>query len=121
MARKIRLTLFARLVLVMLVLIPAAWIGAAYLNDEDPVESLRRWMGWGEPAVVMEEEPTAPAARAPLSAPPADIDSLLQVNQALRQTIDQLQAELHYQTRLASELRQEVDSLKKRIWELENQ
>lgn len=120
MARKIRLTLFARLLLVMLVLIPAAWIGAAYLNDEDPVESLRRWMGWGEPAVVMEEKPTPPPADAPIPAPTADIDSLMRTNQTLQQTIDRLEAELQYQTRLASELRREVDSLKKRIWELEN-
>ncbi len=124
MARKIRLTLFARLLLVLLILVPASWFTAAYINDEDPIISLRRWMGWDTPSVVM-EHPSDPSPIATTSQNSllisAKIDSLSQVNDSLRQAIVQLQEELRFQNRLTQQLRIENDSLKKRIWTLENQ
>ncbi len=120
MARKIRLTLFARLLLVLLILLPAAWFGAAWLNEEDPIDSLRRWLGQDEPVVMVEEQPSQAEAEQPAT-PSADADSLRQVNADLRRQLEALREELRFKTRLVEELRHETDSLKKRIWQLENE
>ncbi|RMD73586.1 MAG: hypothetical protein D6818_04500 [Bacteroidetes bacterium] len=126
MARRIRLTVFARLLLVLLILVPAAWFGAAWLNEEDPIDSLRRWLGQDEAVVMVEQDqPTPPAEEAvpqPGPAAPAiDVDSLQRANAALQKTIEELRDELRFKSRLVDELRHEVDSLKKRIWQLENE
>lgn len=125
MARRIRLTVFARLLLVMLILVPAAWFGAAWLNEEDPIDSLRRWLGQDEAVVMVEEQPSEPEAEQPPTPQPAtssvDVDSLRRANAALQQSIEELREELHFKNRLVEELRHEVDSLKKRIWQLENE
>lgn len=42
---RLRMTPFARILILMLFLLPAAWFGAAYYNGEDPLAKIRALMG----------------------------------------------------------------------------
>jgi peptidoglycan hydrolase CwlO-like protein len=69
MARRVRLTSFTRFLLVMIVLVPAAYIGASYYNGEDGIQNIKNLLGIGksQPTVQVETnrsprtENTAPA------------------------------------------------------------
>jgi hypothetical protein len=56
--RRRKLTPFARFFLVMLVLVPAAFIGASLFNKEDPGENFQKVLEWFKPSSSDEE--TAP-------------------------------------------------------------
>lgn len=48
MASKFKLTGFARFFFAMLIIIPSAYFGAAYLNGEDPVANIKQVIGMEE-------------------------------------------------------------------------
>ena len=48
MASKFKLTGFARFFFAMLIIIPSAYFGAAYLNGEDPVANIKEVIGMEE-------------------------------------------------------------------------
>ena len=41
MARRVRLTVFSRFLIVMMILIPLAYLGASYFNGQDGVENIK--------------------------------------------------------------------------------
>ena len=41
MARRVRLTVFSRFLLVMIILVPLAYLGASYFNGQDGVENIK--------------------------------------------------------------------------------
>jgi len=47
MAKKYKLTGFSRFVVVMLFLVPTAYIGASYYNGEDGIQNLKNLLGIG--------------------------------------------------------------------------
>ncbi len=60
--RRLRLTVFARFVIAMLIIAPLAYMGASYYNGEDGVENLKKMFGFDqndktEEAVKREESP----------------------------------------------------------------
>jgi hypothetical protein len=82
MALRTRLTPFSRLLLFMIIVLPLAYFGAAYYNNEDPMAKLRELMG--KTSVTM-----------PADAPPATADSceervkaLEEENAALRKALE---------------------------------
>lgn len=46
MAKRKSLTGFARLIIALIILVPSAFIGASYINGEDPVQNFKEVMGW---------------------------------------------------------------------------
>ena len=59
MAKRRRLTGFARFLLVMVILVPLAYFGASYLNGEDPIENFKRILNGEMPSITLEDEPQA--------------------------------------------------------------
>ena len=45
MAKKVKLTAFSRFILVMIVLVPAAYLGAAYYNGQDGIQNIKDLIG----------------------------------------------------------------------------
>ncbi len=54
MRRRLRLTGFARFFIVMLFVVPLAYLGAAYYNGEDGIENLKNLLGIGKGAATSE-------------------------------------------------------------------
>ena len=48
MARRKKMTGFARLIIALLIIIPGAFVGASYINNEDPVQKFKELVGWEE-------------------------------------------------------------------------
>ncbi|MEM7572019.1 MAG: hypothetical protein AAF433_03920 [Bacteroidota bacterium] len=46
MARRKKITGFARLIIALLIIVPGAFIGASYINGEDPVQKFKELAGW---------------------------------------------------------------------------
>lgn len=67
MARRLRLTPFARFILVMIIVAPLAYIAASYYNGKDGIQEFKKLIGieQSEPAPAPTE--TAPAPPAPES------------------------------------------------------
>lgn len=56
--RKLRLTAFARFLIVMLFLAPLAYMGASYYNGEDGLQNLKDLLGIGKKAQTEQVEQT---------------------------------------------------------------
>jgi len=66
MARRRKLTVFARFLIVLVILLPLAYVGASLLNDEDPIENVENF--W---RTITGNEPPE-ASPAPVEALPAE-------------------------------------------------
>lgn len=55
MARRTRLTPFARFILVMIIVAPLAYLGASYYNGEDGIQNLKELIGIAEPKATPAE------------------------------------------------------------------
>ncbi|MEL6393813.1 MAG: hypothetical protein AAFO91_00670 [Bacteroidota bacterium] len=53
MAKRKNLTGFSRLILALLVILPAAFVGASYYNGEDPVQKFKELAGWEQPRTTV--------------------------------------------------------------------
>ncbi len=109
MARRLRLTGFARFLIVMLFLAPLAYIGASYYHGEDGIANIKRWLGFEkEPAEQVEAkqpEPGQPAATPGAAAPE---------NTAPSTEVDRLKRE-------NDSLRRQLQAKEREIWELKRQ
>ena len=47
MAKKVRLTNFARFFIFLIIVVPLAYLGASYINDEDPKENINKLKKFG--------------------------------------------------------------------------
>lgn len=89
---KTKITPFARLLLFLLLLLPAAYFGASYYNGEDPLVNLKRVFGMEKTYSPAPPPPTAPAS-APQTSPekaPATFENVAD----LRTELKNLRAEL---------------------------
>ena len=82
MALRTRLTPFSRLLLFMIIVLPLAYFGAAYYNNEDPIAKIKELMG-------------KTSVSTPADAPPATADTceeriraLEEENLALRKALE---------------------------------
>ena len=82
MALRTRLTPFSRLLLFMIIVLPLAYFGAAYYNNEDPIAKIRELMG--------KTSVSAPAATSPATADTCEerIRALEEENVALRKALE---------------------------------
>jgi ribosomal protein L29 len=109
MARRTRLTPFARFIIVMIIVAPLAYLGASYYNGEDGIQNLKELIGIAEP-----EAPAEPAATEIEATPTTSADSETAPSEAAA-------AEMGYeelQDRF-NELKQENLDLKQKLQEKE--
>ena len=111
--KKIKLTGFARFLLVMVILTPLAFLGASYYNGQDGFENLKnifkgnfnfekKEVSVEEPAEVKNEE-----SKALINTPPSEIE--------INSEVAKLQDELNYKTQKVDSLYKENASLKAEI------
>lgn len=84
-----KMTGFSRMLLFLIVLLPAAYFGASYYNGEDPIANIKDMLG-------MEQTASAPASTtqpAPAAAP-EDAPATFENVQNLRAEIKNLKSEL---------------------------
>jgi len=88
---KTKLTGFARLLLFLIVLLPAAYFGASYYRGEDPVANIKNVLGMDNTEVSAPSSSTVTApAPPPGEEPPATFENV----QNLRAEVKNLKAEL---------------------------
>ncbi len=110
MARKIRLTPFARLLIVLIIAAPIAYLVASYYNGEDGIQNLKELVGIEEPAA---ETPAADPATTEAATPEEAAPETETVTETTNQTdYEELQAQY-------SELKEENLNLKQTIREKE--
>jgi len=108
MAKRFKITGFARFFLVMIVVAPLAYIGASYYNGEDGIAKIKQLLGI-EKSTVEEESEEAPAV---LPAAGEDVQKVKEEN---------LRKELEYQQKRMEELKKENEQLRKDVFEKEQE
>lgn len=88
MATRTKITPFARLLLVLIIIIPSAFIGASYINGEDPIAKIK------EVAGMETSSKTETPSRTSKDDPRATIKALRSENAALKEKISTLESEL---------------------------
>ena len=88
MATRTKMTPFARFMLVLLFLVPAAYIVASYVNGEDPIANMKRMVGL--------EANDTPAADEQTYTPTgtSEVEQLRAENAQLRRQVQELEAQL---------------------------
>ncbi len=83
------MTPFARLFLLLLVLVPAAFIVASYVNGEDPIANIKQMVG-------LEEKDATPRQNEQTYTPGGndEIEDLRRENAQLRRRVQELEAQL---------------------------
>jgi cell division protein FtsB len=81
--KKLALTPFARLFIVLLFVVPLSYIGASYYNGEDGIQNIKNLLGFGQSTTEA------------VDASPAEEDSydLKKENEELRQQLEDLKRE----------------------------
>lgn len=105
MRRRLRLTGFARFFIVMMFVIPLAYLGASYYRGEDGIQNIKKLLGIGKELTQQEvgisETPDAPQEITPSETPAASegtlnarIEKLEQENRKLSSRIDKLELDI---------------------------
>ena len=93
--RRLKLTAFSRFLLVMVFLVPLAYIGASYYNGEDGIENLKELIGLNEtqPSASQTEttEIASKPARTSTNSAPASRDRKMQ---ELEEEVELLKSEI---------------------------
>ena len=102
MARRVKMTGFARFVIVMMLLAPLAFIGASYFNGQDGIQNFKNLIG------IESSEPVSaePTREAPTENARTDGDTY---------EIKRLKEELDYKNQRIEELMRENEMLKKQL------
>ncbi|MFZ4427752.1 MAG: hypothetical protein ACOYOO_11385 [Saprospiraceae bacterium] len=98
MARKLKLTGFARFFILMLILAPVAYIIASYANGEDGIQNIKRLIGIEQPAEQAPEDntrvPGPPEEKAADENMPDEIQALKDSLMEKEAQIQELQKEI---------------------------
>jgi hypothetical protein len=112
MARRIKLTVFSRFLIVMLVLGPLAYMGASYYNGEDGIANLKKLLGIQQDAAVTTQESTASLPDTTL--PPVSSSETTPETLRLEQENLELKKQLLEKEAEILELKKEIATLKSR-------
>lgn len=93
----------------LIIVTPLAYLGASYINGEDGIENLKNLFK-GELTTEEVMQPETPQNDVEETKTPEAV----QQNQA---ELERLESELDYQTRLNQELKEENETLKRNLWE----
>lgn len=110
--KKLRITGFARFLMAMIFIVPAAYIGASYINGEDGIENIKQLFNPNEEPTtqVQQPEPTLPSET---NNQREESNATIEFSSQR----EQLERDLEFYKKRTVQLEQEVDELKKRIWE----
>ncbi|NUQ26375.1 MAG: hypothetical protein HUU34_20695 [Saprospiraceae bacterium] len=109
MARRLQITGFARFLIVMVILAPAAYIGASYYNGQNGIQNFKNLIGIdSKSATTVDHRENSEEA----SATSGDADALMQKNQELESTIETLIGQLEKKNKRIEELEAEIAQLK---------
>ena len=109
MARKARLTVFSRFLIMMLVVGPLAFLGASYYNGENGVETVKDLFNQGGKESVTETRTNRSEA------------SDTEADDKATYKIQKLEEALEYKQKRLDEMHKENEDLKQKIDELERQ
>ncbi len=109
MARKARLTVFSRFIIMMLVVGPLAFLGASYYNGEDGVATIKDLFSKGSKESTTETRTNRTAP----SSTEADDNSTYKIRK--------LEEELEYKQKRLDEMYKENEALKQKVDELEQE
>ena len=109
MARKARLTVFSRFIIMMLIVGPLAFLGASYYNGENGVETIKDVFNQGSKESTKETRTN----RTEPSATDADENATYKIRK--------LEEELEYKQKRLDEMHKENEALKQKVDELERQ
>ena len=116
MAKKVRLTNFARFFIFLVIVIPAAYGAASYINGEDPVQNIKELLKLEEPTEKLIANPTKGVAE------DLDLKNTSQNNNSKavtdNKTASDLQEELKYYRNKVKRLEQRVEELEKENFKL---
>lgn len=108
MARRLQITGFARFLIVMVILAPAAYIGASYYNGQDGIQNFKNLIGIGSNSASAVER----SASEEPGASSDDLTTLIQKNQELESTVETLVGQLEKKNKRIEELEAEIAQLK---------
>jgi len=109
MARKARLTVFSRFIIMMLIVGPLAFLGASYYNGEDGVETIKNIFNQRKEKVT-ETRTNRTEEKA-----------VAKIDDNTTYKMKKLQEELDYKQKRLEEMFQENEDLKQKIDQLEKQ
>jgi hypothetical protein len=129
MARRRKLTVFSRFLIVLVILLPLAYIGASLLNGEDPIENVENFWktitGEEPPEAQLSPQQESPAGpvtdQEPVSGTQDSVPSAskpTEPSEENRATLQQRIQQLEVQQKA---LREKLDSQEKKIRWLESQ
>jgi small-conductance mechanosensitive channel len=108
--RPLRVTGFTRFFIVMLFVVPLAYLGASYYNGQDGLQNIKDFLG------IEQKDDSSPASsgeRKPVKQTPAnDVEFLEAENRQLREELD-------FKTKKVEELYLENEQLKRKLQSLE--
>lgn len=104
MARRLKSTPFARFLIAMLFIVPAAYIGAAYYNNEDPIQSIKDKLG-------MEDKKTETTVSTDAASADETYDPQRKINE-LEQQIEEMKRQIEDLMRENNDLKKEMELLK---------
>ena len=87
---KVKLTGFSRLLLFLVIFLPATYFGASYYNGEDPVANIKGYLGMEETQAAQVAPAPAPITSTEPASPPATFENVAN----LRGEIKNLKQEL---------------------------
>lgn len=101
MARRVRLTVFSRFLLVMLIVVPVAYFTASYINDQNGIEEIKTYFDNNSTTETANDNKRSQTERKQPQDPQAQIRALQIKIKALEGENKQLKTEV---TRLKTEI-----------------
>ena len=119
MAKKVRLTNFARFFIFLIIVVPLAYLGASYINGEDPKENINKLLNKeilssDSKAVTEESLEQTEYNSSQTDATPQSANSS---NEVKEDAIEELKSEVNFYKSKVDELKAKVEKLEKeKIW-----
>lgn len=113
MAKKVRLTNFARFFIFLIIVVPLAYLGASYINDEDPKENINKLLD-KEIFPTKDDKTSAPLPRQ------TDKQKDVEENTSSENmpALEDLRSDVNYYKSKVEELERKVKALEKENYKL---
>lgn len=120
MAKKVRLTNFARFFIFLIIVVPLAYLGASYINGEDPKENINKLLNkeilsTDSKRVTEEPSPQNEESSSQKDIAPQSVDLSNDFNE---NAIEELKSEVNFYKSKVDELKTKVEKLEKENYKL---
>lgn len=113
MAKKLRLTNFARFFIFLVIIIPAAFFGASYINGEDPKENLDKLLNRSLEQSTEDVTPAIQELEKEASIDTNEEEASTTVNKVEEHDSSDVQAELEFYKAKVKKLESQIEALEK--------